>query len=57
MVNHAEEALNGPTVLNTLALNEGANILRVHDVKQAKEAVRLFELYKGTNPDNMLCRP
>lgn len=52
-----EEALNGTTVLNTLALNEGANILRVHDVKQAKEAVRLFELYNGTNPDNMLCRP
>lgn len=52
-----DEALNGTTVLNTLALTEGANILRVHDVKQAKEAIRLYELYNGMNPDNMLCRP
>jgi dihydropteroate synthase len=37
-----EEALNGSTVLNTIALMNGANILRVHDVKQAKEAVQLF---------------
>ncbi len=37
-----EEALNGTTVLNTIALMNGANILRVHDVKQAKEAVLLF---------------
>ncbi|MBL7800209.1 MAG: dihydropteroate synthase [Chitinophagales bacterium] len=37
-----EEALNGTTVLNTIALINGANILRVHDVKQAKEAVQLF---------------
>ena len=35
------EALNGTTVLNTLALIKGANILRVHDVKDAKEAVKL----------------
>jgi dihydropteroate synthase len=40
----ADEALNGTTVLNTIALMKGANILRVHDVKQAVEAVRLFEL-------------
>jgi dihydropteroate synthase len=38
----ADEALNGTTVLNTIALMNGANILRVHDVKQAKEAVKLF---------------
>ena len=38
----AEEALNGTTVLNTLALSKGANILRVHDVKQAKECVDLL---------------
>ena len=38
-----EEALNGTTVLNTLALMKGANILRVHDVKAAKEAVTLIE--------------
>jgi dihydropteroate synthase len=37
-----EEALNGTTVLNSIALMNGANILRVHDVKQAKEAVLLF---------------
>ncbi len=36
-----EEALNGTTVLNTLALMNGANILRVHDVKEAKEAIKL----------------
>lgn len=35
------EALNGTTVINTIALQKGANILRVHDVKQAKEAIEL----------------
>jgi dihydropteroate synthase len=35
------DALNGTTVLNTIALLNGANILRVHDVKEAKEAVKL----------------
>ena len=40
-----ENALNGTTVLNTLALQNGANILRVHDVKEAKEAIKLCELY------------
>ncbi|MBO4813558.1 MAG: dihydropteroate synthase [Muribaculaceae bacterium] len=35
------EALNGTTVLNTLALLQGTHILRVHDVKMAKEAVKL----------------
>jgi len=37
----ANEALNGTTVLNTIALMNGANILRVHDVKEAKEAIKL----------------
>ena len=37
-----EEALNGTTVLNTLALTKGAKILRVHDVKEAMECVTLF---------------
>jgi dihydropteroate synthase len=37
----ASEALNGTTVLNTIGLMNGANILRVHDVKEAKEAVKL----------------
>ena len=36
-----EQALNGTTVLNTIALMKGAAILRVHDVKEAVEAVRL----------------
>ena len=39
----ADEALNGTTVLNTIALSKGANILRVHDVKEAVESVKLFE--------------
>jgi len=34
-------SLNGTTVLNTLALSRGANILRVHDVKEAVECVKL----------------
>jgi dihydropteroate synthase len=38
----AEEALNGTTVLNTIALMNGANIIRVHDVKEARETVKLF---------------
>jgi dihydropteroate synthase len=38
----AEEALNGTTVLNTVALTKRANILRVHDVKEAMECVTLF---------------
>jgi dihydropteroate synthase len=36
-----EQALNGTTVLNTIALLAGANILRVHDVKEAVQAVKL----------------
>lgn len=36
-----EESLNGTTVLNTLSLMKGASILRVHDVKEAVECVRL----------------
>jgi dihydropteroate synthase len=39
---NAEQALNGTTVLNTLALTKGAKILRVHDVKEAMECVALF---------------
>jgi dihydropteroate synthase len=37
----ANEALNGTTVLNTIALQNGANILRVHDVKEAVETIKL----------------
>jgi len=39
----AEEALNGTTALNTIALTKGANILRVHDVKEAVEVVKIWE--------------
>jgi dihydropteroate synthase len=42
----ASQALNGTTVLNTLALLNGAHILRVHDVKEAKQAVDLINFYK-----------
>jgi dihydropteroate synthase len=38
----AAEALNGTTALNTIALTKGANILRVHDVKEAVEAVKIW---------------
>lgn len=40
------EALNGTTVLNTMALLNGASILRVHDVKEAKDAIILYNAYK-----------
>jgi dihydropteroate synthase len=40
-------ALNGTTVLNTFALLHGANILRVHDVKEAVEAIKLLEYLAG----------
>lgn len=39
------KSLNGTTVLNTLALIKGATILRVHDVKEAVEAIKLTEIY------------
>ncbi len=39
-----EEALNGTTVVQTMALKNGASILRVHDVKEAKQAIKLMEL-------------
>ncbi len=39
----ADEALNGTTVLNTIALTNGATILRVHDVKQAMEVIKLVQ--------------
>ena len=38
-----EEALNGTTALNTIALLKGANILRVHDVKEAVESVKIVQ--------------
>ncbi|MEO5500065.1 MAG: dihydropteroate synthase, partial [Ginsengibacter sp.] len=41
----ADEALNGTTVLNSIALINGANILRVHDVKEARETITLWQAY------------
>jgi dihydropteroate synthase len=41
-----EESLNGTTVLHTIALLNGANILRVHDVKEAVQAIQLIAAYK-----------
>jgi dihydropteroate synthase len=38
-----KNALNGTTALNMFALLQGANILRVHDVKEAKETIKLYE--------------
>lgn len=46
-----EEALNGTTVLNTIALMKGADILRVHDVKEAVQAVRLMGMIKKTKKE------
>lgn len=43
----ADEALNGTTVLNTVALLKGASLLRVHDVKEAKQAVALLTKLKS----------
>ncbi len=43
----ADEALNGTTVLHTLGLLNGANILRVHDVMEAMEAIRLVTEYQA----------
>ena len=42
-----DESLNGTTVLNTIALLKGASILRVHDVREAAEAVRLTAALKA----------
>lgn len=39
-----EKALNGTTILHTVGLQKGANILRVHDVKEAKEVVEIMKL-------------
>lgn len=46
----ADEALNGTTVLNTIGLMNGAAILRVHDVKEAVEAITLYQAYSNQLP-------
>ncbi|OQB29307.1 MAG: Dihydropteroate synthase [Bacteroidetes bacterium ADurb.Bin174] len=47
-----EQALNGTTALNVLALMGGASILRVHDVKEAMEAIKIFQAYKTAGTVN-----
>lgn len=42
-----ENALNGTTAVNTIALLNGANILRVHDVREAVQAVKIVEFYRS----------
>ena len=51
----ADEALNGTTVLHTVALMKGASILRVHDVKEAVEVVKIVSCLKPGNlkPGNL----
>jgi len=46
------EALNGTTILNTISLLNGANILRVHDVKEAAETIEIVSFYKDFNECN-----
>lgn len=46
-----EESLNGTTALHMIALYNGADILRVHDVKEAKETVTLYNLYRNSGED------
>ncbi len=46
---HAENSLNGTTVLNTISLIKGASILRVHDVKEANECVKLINSLNQSN--------
>ena len=46
----ADEALNGTTVLNTIALVNGADILRVHDVREAVQTIKLINKIKSSKP-------
>lgn len=47
---NAEHALNATTAANTIALQKGASILRVHDVKEAMETIRIMEKIKEASP-------
>jgi dihydropteroate synthase len=42
------QALNGTTMLNTVSLMKGASILRVHDVKEAMECVKMYKALKSS---------
>ena len=52
----ADDALNGTTALHAIALSNGADILRVHDVKEAVQAVQLFNRVKSAtrNPQSAI---
>ena len=45
--NSAEQALNGTSITNTIALQKGVNILRVHDVKEAIECIKITTFAKN----------
>lgn len=51
-----ENALNGTTVLNTMALLQGANILRVHDVKEAKEVLKIVNYYQSFHQNSNIVK-
>jgi dihydropteroate synthase len=51
---NADEALNGSTVLHTVALLQGASILRVHDVKEAKETIHLVHKLQENGLSHLL---
>ena len=46
---NAETALNGTTAINVMSLQNGANILRVHDVKEAVECIKIVNFAKSCN--------
>lgn len=52
-----DQALTGTIVLNTIALLNGANILRVHDVDEARQAIEIVEAYKNFNQNPNLDKP
>lgn len=49
----SEDALNGTTVLNTIALMKGADILRVHDVKEAVQVCKIMRQIKKNSPNSI----
>lgn len=53
----AKEALNGTTALHMAALERGANLLRVHDVKEAVETVKLYLAIEAQNPQPLSAIP
>jgi dihydropteroate synthase len=52
----AEDALNGTTVAHTLALENGVKIIRAHDVKEAVQTIKIWELYKKEQHNTTICK-